>query len=105
VDAPGGGSAALTELDPLPAPAAALPEGSLTAPMPGTVLRVAVEEGDRVEEGAPLLVLEAMKMEHVVAAPATGTVVALPVGAGSQVDAGTVLAVVKSDPDGTDRRA
>jgi len=105
VDAPGGGSARLTEVDPLPAPAAALPEGSLTAPLPGTVLRVAVEEGDRVDEGTTLIVLEAMKMEHVVAAPVAGTVVALPVGAGSQVEAGTVLAVVKSDPDGTDRRA
>jgi propionyl-CoA carboxylase alpha chain len=99
VDTPGGGTAVLVEVDPLPAPVAALPEGSLTAPMPGTVLRVAVATGDRVGEGAPLLVLEAMKMEHVVAAPAAGTVVELPVTVGSQVDTGMVLAVVKPDPD------
>ena len=68
--------------------------------MPGTVLRVAVAEGDRVEEGAAVAVLGAMKMEHVVAAPAAGTVVELRVAVGSQVDAGTVLAVVKPDPDG-----
>jgi propionyl-CoA carboxylase alpha chain len=99
VDSPDGGSVALTELDPLPTPVAALPEGSLLAPMPGTVLRLAAAAGDRVDAGAPLLVLEAMKMEHVVAAPAAGTVVELPVTVGSQVDAGTVLAVVKPDPN------
>jgi propionyl-CoA carboxylase alpha chain len=100
VDSPDGGSVTLSEVDPLPAPAPVLPEGSLTAPMPGTVVRVAVEEGGRVDEGAPLLVLEAMKMEHVVAAPAAGTVVRLAVAVGSQVDAGAVLAVVKQDGAG-----
>jgi propionyl-CoA carboxylase alpha chain len=65
--------------------------------MPGTVLRIAVPEGGRVDEGAALLVLEAMKMEHAVAAPATGIVTELRVTVGSQVDAGTVLAVVKPE--------
>ncbi len=100
VDSPDGGGVRLTELDPLPAPVTALPAGSLTAPMPGTVLRMAVTEGSRVEEGATVAVLEAMKMEHVVAAPAAGTVVELRVAAGSQVDTGAVLAVLKPDPDG-----
>jgi propionyl-CoA carboxylase alpha chain len=102
VDAPDGGTAVLTEVEPLPAPVAALPEGSLTAPMPGTVVRVLVAEGDRVDAGVPLLVLEAMKMEHVMSAPAAGTVVELPATLGSQVDAGTVLAVVKPDPEAGD---
>jgi 3-methylcrotonyl-CoA carboxylase alpha subunit len=46
---------------------------SLVAPMPGTVVKVMVGEGDEVEEGQPLLVLEAMKMEQTVAAPYSGT--------------------------------
>ncbi|WP_237774344.1 acetyl/propionyl/methylcrotonyl-CoA carboxylase subunit alpha [Actinosynnema sp. ALI-1.44] len=68
--------------------------GSLLAPMPGTVVRVAVSEGDQVEQGQPLLWLEAMKMEHKIIAPASGTLAALPVTAGQQVDLGAVLAVV-----------
>jgi propionyl-CoA carboxylase alpha chain len=99
VDSPDGGLIALSEVDPLPEPVPALPEGSLTAPMPGTVLRVAVTEGRRVDEGGPVLTLEAMKMEHQVTAPAAGTVGQLLVAEGSQVDAGAVLAVIKPDPD------
>jgi propionyl-CoA carboxylase alpha chain len=68
--------------------------GSLLAPMPGTVRQVAVAEGDVVEQGTLLLVLEAMKMEHRITAPADGTVGALPVEVGQQVEAGSVLAVV-----------
>ena len=75
-------------------PAATLTAGSLTSPMPGTVLRVLCEVGAGVAAGAPLLVLEAMKMEHEVVAPAAGTVTALPVAAGDQVSAGQVLAVI-----------
>ncbi|WP_091673200.1 biotin carboxylase N-terminal domain-containing protein [Amycolatopsis marina] len=75
-------------------PEAALAAGSLVAPMPGTVLRVAVSEGDSVSAGDPLLWLEAMKMEHRVSAPADGVVAELPVVVGQQVDLGTVLAVV-----------
>jgi propionyl-CoA carboxylase alpha chain len=96
VDGPGG-SVALTAVDPLPDPRAALAPGSLTAPMPGTVLRVAVAEGDPVTAGQLLLTLEAMKMEHAITAPATGVVSALAVTAGSHVDAGSVLAVVEED--------
>jgi propionyl-CoA carboxylase alpha chain len=88
------GAVALRAMDPLPEPAARLAPGSLTAPMPGTVLRIEAAVGDRVAAGQPLLALEAMKMEHVITAPAAGTVTALPVTAGSQVDAGAVLAVL-----------
>jgi 3-methylcrotonyl-CoA carboxylase alpha subunit len=66
-------------------------EGVLTAPMPGKVIRQMVAAGDRVSAGAPLLVLEAMKMEHTVAAPADGRIAALYVAAGDQVEEGIVL--------------
>ena len=78
-------------------PAAAAAAGSLLAPMPGTVVTVLVAEGDRVQAGAPVLVLEAMKMQHTVSAPASGTVVELDVKAGVQVAAGEVLAVVEGE--------
>jgi acetyl/propionyl-CoA carboxylase alpha subunit len=68
--------------------------GSLVAPMPGSVVRVLIEAGARVVKGDPLVVLEAMKMEHTVASPADGTVGEVRVHAGQQVDAGSVLVVV-----------
>ncbi|WP_290058750.1 acetyl/propionyl/methylcrotonyl-CoA carboxylase subunit alpha [Amycolatopsis solani] len=75
-------------------PDAALAAGSLVAPMPGTVVRLAVQAGDPVKAGDPLLWLEAMKMEHRIAAPADGVVTELPVTVGQQVEVGTILAVV-----------
>ncbi|MFJ6743860.1 biotin carboxylase N-terminal domain-containing protein [Streptomyces sp. NPDC091279] len=68
--------------------------GSLTAPMPGTVTVVKVAVGDEVAAGQSLLVVEAMKMEHVVAAPYAGTVAELDVTAGATVAMDQVLAVV-----------
>ncbi|CAN5283971.1 hypothetical protein BH24ACT19_BH24ACT19_02510 [soil metagenome] len=69
---------------------------SLTAPMPGTVVKVLVGEGDEVEEGQTLLVLEAMKMEQSVAAPHAGKVASLPYAAGDRVPGGVVLAEVEA---------
>jgi acetyl/propionyl-CoA carboxylase alpha subunit len=69
--------------------------GSLVAPMPGSVVRVLVETGAVVETGQPLVVLEAMKMEHTVSAPGGGTISEIRVQAGQQVEAGTVLVVVE----------
>jgi propionyl-CoA carboxylase alpha chain len=80
-------------------PAAHAAAGSLLAPMPGTVVRVAAAVGDEVTAGQPLLWLEAMKMEHLIAAPAAGVVAELPVAAGQQVEVGSVLAVVKPKED------
>ncbi|RLV48193.1 acetyl/propionyl-CoA carboxylase subunit alpha [Nocardioides mangrovicus] len=77
-------------------PADVVAPGSLLAPMPGTVVSVAVAAGDSVGAGQPVLVLEAMKMQHTVSAPADGVVAQLEVGPGSQVAAGEVLAVVES---------
>ncbi len=88
------GEAPLRELPRFVDPAAVLSAGSLTSPMPGTVLRVLAEAGAEVTAGTPLLVLEAMKMEHEIVAPADGTLDELPVAAGDQVAAGQVLAVI-----------
>jgi acetyl/propionyl-CoA carboxylase alpha subunit len=80
---------------PLPAPAEAA--GTLLAPLPGIVARLAVRVGDSVEAGALVAILEAMKMEHRVSAPRAGRVSALHVREGQTVDAGTLLLVVTSD--------
>ncbi|MFF8369157.1 acetyl/propionyl/methylcrotonyl-CoA carboxylase subunit alpha [Streptomyces lydicus] len=87
---------ALTALPRFPDPAAHTAPGSLLAPMPGTVVRIAdgLTEGARVEAGQTLLWLEAMKMEHKITAPSAGTLTALPVRTGRQVEVGALLAVV-----------
>lgn len=86
----------LTALPRFPDPTAQHAPGSLLAPMPGTVVRVAdgLAPGAPVQAGQPLLWLEAMKMEHKIAAPATGTLTALHAVTGQQVEVGTLLAVV-----------
>jgi 3-methylcrotonyl-CoA carboxylase alpha subunit len=66
-------------------------EGSLVTPLPGTIVAVHVRAGQTVERGAPLVTLEAMKMEHTVTAPHAGTVARLPFGLGERVAAGSVL--------------
>jgi acetyl/propionyl-CoA carboxylase alpha subunit len=76
--------------------------GSLVAPMPGSVVRVLVEVGATVVKGQPLVVLEAMKMEHTVTAPAGGAVTDVRVMAGQQVEAGAVLVVVADEQGESD---
>src|SRR4051794_28517290 len=68
--------------------------GAVASPMPGTVTVVQVAVGDEVSAGTPLLVVEAMKMEHVLTAPVDGTVTALSVTAGQQVRLDEPVAVV-----------
>jgi propionyl-CoA carboxylase alpha chain len=68
--------------------------GGPTTPVPGTVTHVAVAIGERVEAGAALVVLEAMKMEHTVRADADGVVVELHVSVGQSVDAHTLVATL-----------
>ncbi|MFH9755260.1 acetyl/propionyl/methylcrotonyl-CoA carboxylase subunit alpha [Streptomyces griseus] len=75
---------------------------TLAAPMPGTVTVVKVAVGDEVEAGQSLLVVEAMKMEHVIAAPHAGTVTELDVTAGATVAMDQILAVVVPVADGED---
>ncbi|HLN76251.1 MAG TPA: biotin carboxylase N-terminal domain-containing protein [Nocardioidaceae bacterium] len=78
-------------------PADQVATGSLLAPMPGSVVSLAAAVGDEVTAGQPVLVLEAMKMQHTVSAPHDGVVADLPVSVGDQVAAGAVLAVVQQD--------
>jgi len=66
-------------------------EGGLRAPMPGKVIALVVEPGATVEKGAPLLVLEAMKMEHTISAPRKGVVKAFRFAIGDQVTDGADL--------------
>ena len=92
------GPVSLAEGPRYPDPAAAVAAGSLLAPMPGAVIRVAVSEGESVTAGQPLLWMEAMKMEHTITSGVDGVVTSLPVAVGDQVGAGDVLVVV-SDPE------
>ena len=96
VDGPHG-SLGLEPVSRFPDPDDHVAPGSLLAPMPGSVIRVAVAQGDRVEEGQVLLWLEAMKMQHEVRAPMAGVVADLPAHEGRQVEVGEVLAVVTAD--------
>jgi propionyl-CoA carboxylase alpha chain len=96
------GHAALQRVPRFVDPASQVAEGSLLAPMPGSVVAVHVEVGAAVTEGQPLLVMEAMKMQHTIAAPKAGTVTELAASVGQQVEAGAVLAVVEGLVDQTD---
>ena len=87
---------------PVAAPAAAPAAGgvtvsggeSVTAPMPGNILKVAVSVGQTVKEGDLLVVLEAMKMENEIFAPKSGTVAQVLVQKGSTVDTGATMVVL-----------
>jgi propionyl-CoA carboxylase alpha chain len=91
------GSVTFTEADRFPLPGDAGDAGSLRAPLPGTVVAVRVAVGDEVSAGQELLVVEAMKIQHVVRADRDGRVTVLPVQAGSTVEVGAVLAVLADD--------
>ena len=89
-----------TPAAPAPAPAAApaapvAPASAgattITAPMPGTILKVNVANGQAVKKGDVLMILEAMKMENEIMAPADGTVSSVNVNAGASVEAGATL--------------
>ncbi|MGW6202498.1 acetyl/propionyl/methylcrotonyl-CoA carboxylase subunit alpha [Streptomyces sp. NPDC055089] len=90
------GSYTFTALPRFTDPAERTEPGSLLAPMPGTVVRLAdgLAAGATVEAGQPLIWLEAMKMEHRILAPASGTLTALHAAVGLQVEVGALLAVV-----------
>lgn len=69
--------------------------GLLTSPMPGKVVKLLVREGDNVEAGAPLIVVEAMKMENELRASRDGTVTEIHAREGVSVDAGALLIVIQ----------
>jgi propionyl-CoA carboxylase alpha chain len=86
----------LVALPRFPAPGSAVEHGSLVAPMPGNVIRLAAAVGDTVTTGQPLIWLEAMKMEHTITAPNDGVLAELNVNTGQQVEVGAVLARVEA---------
>lgn len=94
VTGPGGGSV-FGVVPRFVEPEDTLDPGSTVASMPGTVVAVHVVEGDAVEVGDVLVVMEAMKMELAVTATTSGVVTSVPVEVGATVGAGTVLAVVE----------
>jgi 3-methylcrotonyl-CoA carboxylase alpha subunit len=76
-------------------------EGSLLAPMPGRVVALAAEPGQHVQKGAPLMILEAMKMECTVHAPVAGSVRLFHFAAGDQVTEGAeLLEFTRDDENG-----
>ena len=75
--------------------AVSLDAGVVSAPMQGTIVKVSVEAGDRVHEGASVCVLEAMKMENEVKAPIEGEVIELRVQPGDTVTPGQVIAIIR----------
>ena len=81
---------------PAPAAAGVTVSGGTTvsAPMPGNILKVAVSQGQTVKEGDLLVVLEAMKMENEIFAPKAGTVAAVNVTKGQSVDTGATMVVL-----------
>ena len=87
-------------VEPRPGRRASAPAGSLTAPMPATVVQVKVAPGDAVKRGDILIVLEAMKMELPVRAPADGRVTAVHCEPGQLVQPDTGLIDIGPDGDG-----
>ncbi len=88
------GNVSLSPLSRFPDAVDDVAPGSLLAPMPGSIVRVAVEVGQNVAKGDALMWLEAMKMQHQISAPTDGVVASLGVAEGQQVEVGAVLAVV-----------
>ena len=92
------GSSQFEVIDRLPVPVDEIEAGSQVAPMPGAVVRILVEIGQSVEAGDPLVVLEAMKMEHTLKSPHAGTVRAVHAVPGEQVERGAILVSVEPHP-------
>jgi propionyl-CoA carboxylase alpha chain len=98
-----GGDVALTAVPRFPDAEPEIVAGGLVAPMPGTVLAVHVTPGDSVTAGQPLMIVEAMKMEHRITAPHSGVVGEVRAHRGDQVSGGDLLAVIEEAPQAPGR--
>ena len=100
----GGNSWSFETVDPLAPPEDdVLGRGRLTAPMPGRVVQLLVAPGDAVRQGQPLIVVEAMKMEHTIAAPRDGIVAAVHFAPGDPVEEGAELLALADADDAAGR--
>jgi propionyl-CoA carboxylase alpha chain len=98
------GSTTFRPVDRFPSKEHQRPSGSLVAPMPGTVVKILAALGDTVVKGDPVVVIEAMKMEHTIGAAGDGTVAEILVEVGRQVDIDQVIAVITTaEDDGPER--
>ncbi len=84
-----------------PAPKKATPAGAagnvkIECPMPGTVMEVKLKVGDKVSNGTPIVVIEAMKMENEVPATCEGTIASINVSKGDSVETGTLIATINA---------
>lgn len=95
--APQASAPAPKEEAPKAATGGAIPQGADTikAPMPGTILDIKVQSGDRITKGQVLMILEAMKMENEIMAPADGEIASVQVAKGASVNAGDVLVAIQ----------
>lgn len=97
--APAPAAAPVAAAAPAAAPAPAAPVNlaageTVSAPMPGNILRIDVNQGDTVKEGQILVILEAMKMENEIVAPKDGTVAQIVTSKGAVVDTGSPLIII-----------
>ncbi len=74
--------------------------GAITSPMPGNLIKVMVQEGDTVEEGQALVIVEAMKMENEIRSPSDGVVKSVNFSVGDLVDAGVPIVELETDNQG-----
>lgn len=85
----------LPQTSPVNSPQPHSGQGNLVSPMPGTIIKVLVAEGDMVEIGQQVIVLEAMKMENSINASSSGKVTQINVATGQSVDTGQLLLVIE----------
>ncbi len=83
-----------TQVSPPPATAPVVKGNPVTAPMPGTIIKIKVRNGEHIKKGESILILEAMKMENDITAPVDG-VVQITAAKGSSVSTGDILAVIQ----------
>ncbi|MCM1333502.1 MAG: acetyl-CoA carboxylase biotin carboxyl carrier protein subunit [Bacteroides sp.] len=79
-----------------PAPSGAVGGVRIEAPMPGTVMDVKLKVGDKVSNGTPIVIIEAMKMENEIPATCEGTIASINVAKGDSVSTGTLIATINA---------